>query len=613
MIKNIKKEITSGLMNSSISKLINGDSNDLLVKEDDIIYQLTTSKNQNNNENKNISSIFLGECEDKLKSEYDIDKNQTLLIFKIDYFKPDSLIPIIGYEIYHPVTKEKLNLKYCEKIFMNYSIPVIIDEENLFKYDPNNEYYKSECIPYTTEVGTDLIINDRQDEYNNNNLSICENNCTFKNYDTDNKKSICECEIQSKDLKISEIANKSDILNYNFIKKTHSSNFVSMKCYYTLFTKDGIYKNICSYILLFIILFFIISGILFYKCGYYSLENIIKEIISNRRNKEKNIHIVETVGKNKKKKKVKNKNKSVPPIKKIKKNKKNLDLRNKNGEIKLKIKKVINNKIINQNKNNNSSYRSYSKLKLKIKDNFILSNNKNENNTQNKNLLNLNDFELNNCSYKFALKYDKRSICIYYISLIKTKHPLLFPFLSFNDYNSFIIKINIFFISFSIYLFINAFFFDENVMHKIYIDKGIYNFKYLIQYILYSFIISYFLSTLIKYFSLSERNIYEIKIENINNIYDKENKVKRCLCIKYIIFFILGILFLLFLWYYLSSFGAIYQNTQIYLIKNTLISFGFSLIYPFIINVFPAILRIYSLTNNNKKCLYKIVIFIQLI
>ena len=55
-------------------------------------------------------------------------------------------------------------------------------------------------------------------------------------------------------------------------------------------------------------------------------------------------------------------------------------------------------------------------------------------------------------------------------------------------------------------------------------------------------------------------------------------KVRKCLIIKYICFYIFGTFFLLFLWYYLSSFGAVYKNTQIYLIKNTLISVGFSLI-----------------------------------
>ena len=176
-----------------------------------------------------------------------------------------------------------------------------------------------------------------------------------------------------------------------------------------------------------------------------------------------------------------------------------------------------------------------------------------------------------------------------------------------NDYNSKIIKICLFFLSFSIYYFINNLFFDESVIHKIYEEEGLYNFIYLIPKISYSFVISHTLNIIFKYIFLSERNIYEIKKDkNVNKISDIIAKVKKCIILKYISFFILNILFLIFFWYYLSSFGAVYKNTQIYLIKNTLISFCISLIYPFIINILPSIFRIYALSNKNRKCSYKI-------
>ena len=85
--------------------------------------------------------------------------------------------------------------------------------------------------------------------------------------------------------------------------------------------------------------------------------------------------------------------------------------------------------------------------------------------------------------------------------------------------------------------------------------------------------------------------------------------------IKYICFYVIGTLFLLFDWYYLSSFGAVFQNTQVYLIKNTFISLGLSFIYPFFINLFPGIFRIISLKDHNKgsTCMFKISKIIQFI
>ena len=48
-----------------------------------------------------------------------------------------------------------------------------------------------------------------------------------------------------------------------------------MKCYNTLFSKDGLLENIWNYILVIITFFFMILGILLYKFGFPLLtENI---------------------------------------------------------------------------------------------------------------------------------------------------------------------------------------------------------------------------------------------------------------------------------------------------------------------------------------------------
>ena len=167
---------------------------------------MTTSDNQKNNTNKNISTIDLGDCEDILKDVYDIDKSLPLIIFKIDYFSPDTLIPIIGYEIYRPITKEKLNLSHCEEILIKLNIPVNIDESKLFRHDPNSEYYTDNCFSYTTENGTDIIISDRKKEYSDDNLALCQNDCKYTGYDQDNKKSSCDCSLKNKMDLISDLS-----------------------------------------------------------------------------------------------------------------------------------------------------------------------------------------------------------------------------------------------------------------------------------------------------------------------------------------------------------------------------------------------------------------------
>ena len=115
-------------------------------------------------------------------------------------------------------------------------------------------------------------------------MFLCEKNCKYNGYEKDTKNAKCECTIKAKQLMIFEIINKTDLLYYdNFTYQPLTTNIIVMKCYYTLFTKDGILKNIGSYLLLFTIILFMISGILFYKCGYPLLENDISSLISEKK------------------------------------------------------------------------------------------------------------------------------------------------------------------------------------------------------------------------------------------------------------------------------------------------------------------------------------------
>ena len=96
------------------------------------------------------------------------------------------------------------------------------------------------------------------------------------------------------------------------------------------------------------------------------------------------------------------------------------------------------------------------------------------------------DNEKNSLTYELAIQVDRRTYCEYYISLLKTKHIFMFSFINNKDYNSRIIKIDLFFINFVIYYFVNALFFTDNTMHKIYEDKGSFNFIYQLPQIIYS-------------------------------------------------------------------------------------------------------------------------------
>ena len=576
-----------GLINNSniIEEIINN-KNDFFHKINDTTYLISTSENQKNDTYYNISRLLLENCEDILRFRYDINKTFPLIIFKVDYKPQETLIPIIGYEIYHPLNKSKLDLKDCKDIKIN--IPVSINENELFKHEPNSDFYTNDCFSYTTENGTDIILQDRKQEFIDKNLSLCQNNCTYIEYNKNKKQSSCECLINNKMDYISEIISNPNKLSNNFDNDENSHNDIPtnikiMKCTNILFSKEGIISNISSYVLLIIISHFLLSIILFIKCGYNLLENDIFEILSKKKKAENN-------NKNHKKK-----HKNSPPRKQNKKN----------TNIKLSKSKDKNSKVKGSFINNfNSNKRRKKKNNTTLE--FINKSLKNKKIT-------FNDFELNSFSYENAILYDKRSFCDYYLSLLKSKHPILFSFCPIKDYNTMIIKTCIFSLSLAIYYTINFSFFDNNDIHRIYKNGGKYDIVDFLPKIIIAFFISYFICVVIKYIFLSERNILEIKkqpsLSLANNI---ARKVKKNLVIKYIIFFILGIIFLMFFWMLLSSFGAVFQNSQIFVFKNTLISIGISLIYPFFINIFPCIFRILSL-NSKSKYLFKFNKFLQII
>ena len=646
IINNIRQDIMNGNLKNLLDNITH--NIDIDIFDFDIIYQLTSTFNQENNQYENISVIKLLDCEKRLKSFYNISNNMSLIIFKVDLHQEGLLMPIVEYDVYHPLTYKKLDLEICSNISIEINIPVSINENELFKYDPKSDFYNDKCYPYTSNHGTDVTLIDRQNEYIDNNLTLCENNCKYIGYDTNTKYASCSCDTKLY-INISNyiLIDNNRLLN-GFKNIKYMINLEVMKCYSKLFQKDGIIKNIGSYILLFSIFFFIISLIIFINKGFKSLLTQINILVqTNKMIKQNNINNI--------KKQLQTEPNKIKKLKKRrnvkrKANKKegfltdgdNLATKNKLIKKPLKISnfppKKKNNILIHNNKSSNNisktneifnttikrfkhklirkKLKNESDKKVNIKINS--QNNDLKNEECNKNKINpyFTDNEMNSLIYNEALKYDKRTYFKYYLSLIRTKHMFFFAFFPNIDYNSQIIKISLFVFSFNLYYTINGLFFTYNTMHEIYKNSGKFDFIYQLPQILYSTIISVFINALIKYFSLSEKNI--LKIKNEQNIKENVNiipKTIKCLKIKFLIFYLLSFIFLLFFWFYLSCFCAVYKNSQIYLIEDTLISFGLSLFYPIVLNLLPGIFRIPSLINEkkDKKSLYDLSKIIQMI
>jgi hypothetical protein len=218
--------------------------------------------------------------------------------------------------------------------------------------------------------------------------------------------------------------------------------------------------------------------------------------------------------------------------------------------------------------------------------------------------------------YKYAIELDKRDFLAYYFSLLKLKHLIIFTFFISEDYNVYIMKISLFLCSLALYLITETIFFNDENMHEIYTYKGKYNFIYQLPFILYTTIISVFFNKILKLLSLPQRSILKLKqLDQISIMTKQMFLYLKIFKLKLVLFNIIGFIILVFGWYYLTMFCAVYTNTQIYLLKDTFSSFGLSLVYPFGINLIPGFFRIYALRDpkKNRKCLYKFSKLVSLI
>ena len=654
-------------------------SKDEIIEGENVIFQITTTQKQDyylkNNIFNNISSIDLGKCEKILQKEYKI--NEPLIIIKVDIKRDDTVSTQVEYEVYNPYNLQKLNLSYCAITKIDIYPPINLDKEtiDLAKhlkkqgydlFDSYDDFYNDICSPFNSYNDTDVILNDRKNDFYISNITLCEENCKYEEFLIEPLKAKCNCDIKTEvKSEVSKVKFYPNKIIENFYEIESYANIKVVICYEEVFNLERLKKNYGSCFMIIIgVLFIIIMSLLFisinnkivkiiqklfiqYKHMIVHLNQIEKNKSKNNKpNKignKKNINLKEKSRKNnktvKKNNNIKLKIKS-NPSKKIKKDliKKNNKLpkrrtsnnycnsnnvsnsfRNLNSSVKS-LPKKITKKIININgififPNQNFKYNYNSQFLVNKKNKIIVNEKKNKNNdtfidkiiyliSKSKRYKYFSDEELNSLNYEHALEIDFRSYFKFYYCLLKETHLIIFTFFVRNDYNIFLLKLSLFIISFALFLFMNTLFFSDDSMHKIYEDEGKYDFLYQIPQTLYSTIVSQIISSLLENLSLSNDDVISLKEkENCNEMKQELIKIIKCIKIKCIIFFVVGIILLFGFWYYISAFCVVYYNTQIPLIKDSFTSFLTSMVYPFLLDLLPGIFRIISL-RFKIKCLF---------
>ena len=627
-------------------QILEGKNGEEIIFEgkDNFFYQLTNLENElnnldkkNNNSNR-FSKIDLGDCENVLRDEYNLGDNVSLLILKYEKISNISSERYLQYEVYESLNKKRLNLSLCKDIPIDVYIPVMLSDkiQNLYNelkdlgydlFDINSKFYQDICTPYNSANGTDVLLSDRINYYFNNEETQCQPNCQFSDYSFETQDLKCECDIISSEINVEkkqEIGSKSIYKSFYDVLKF--SNYKVLKCYKLAFSlnifpnnKGNILVIIFFGIYLIFLTLYLIKGTEELKIDFlkfiinegpkrinFPINSINHIPIIFHSNLEKNkIKIINNLSNEKEK--IQNKNnssnnnkrlilrkhltkktstKNFPPKKNLYENDK-FNINRINGD-----KNFFKENDYNNSLNSNNIMRESSGVVMETKNFNKVSKDDNKEN--------LDNFELNNLDYNKALKFDKRNFFKIYWSLLRREHLIIFTFLIRNDHNIKYIKYCKFIINICSDMAMNVFFFSDESMHKMYLDYGKYNFVQQIPQIIYSTIISQLIEVFLCYLSLIDKHYYQTKSLNIRTK-QKLLRIVKFIQIKLTIFLIFTGIILLFYWYIITCFCAVYINTQIAFIKDSLSSFGFGLLYPFILYLFPSTLRIISLKLAKGK------------
>ena len=593
-----------------------------VVQTKNLVLQYSTVKEQLNNKSQMVSSVDLGKCEDLLREQEGLNETEEFLMVKMDIINTTINATYVQYEIFNPHDYSKVSLEICKNVTIVITVPVILENSSLSlisdledsgynAFDINDDFYNDICSTYTAQNGADMTLSARKNNIYDSvkEIYLCQDGCEFEEFDTETSKAVCSCNVQESQsvIDISKISfNKTKFFD-SFYNTLYNSNFRVLKCVKLVFSLKGMKSNYGSYTMSVLSGVFIAFIAIHLIKGPTKLINIIdyitrtKGINENINNEDIHIEIKEEMEiKGFKERKKKDKDikfdELQAPIKKG-----NTNEKGKHYQSKIMINELASN--TEGKMENNNADKEISGEEEKNDD----ENNNNDSETQ---ILDKykdsNEEEINNLEYENAIIVDKRTFWQFYFSLLKRGQLIIFTFITRDDYNLPQIKILLFIVSFSLYFTINAFFFSDDTMDKIYEDNGIFNFVFQLPQIIYSSLISSVINIILGKLSITESQILEMKKEkDMEKFKEKANKIKKKLKIKLIIFFVLSSVLMLIFWYFISCFCFVYENTQIILIEDTTISFLLSMMYPFGIKLLPGIFRIQALRAPKKDQKYK--------
>ena len=272
-------EIKNDIISYQNSSVINGPNFKAIISSSDELNPKEQIK-------KGISAVDLGNCTNVIKEYYNISKDENLIILNIEYQNKENqtnennndnffnLRKSVQVEIFDSKGKQ-LNLSVCkEDITVMKYIGDVIDELNIESaknfanqgidiFNANDSFFNDLCHKFDNFDEKDIIISDRR-KYIYQNVSFCEEGCSYIDTDFELMIANCKCNSDSLQKEQKDNDNKDEIsedMNFKKITKSFISNLLDFNievifCTNLVFDLKILLKNIG---------FFFMSGMLLFQ------------------------------------------------------------------------------------------------------------------------------------------------------------------------------------------------------------------------------------------------------------------------------------------------------------------------------------------------------------
>ena len=542
---------------------------------------------ENEEINHSLSIINLEECEEKLKTFYNLNSNEHLYIATFE--NPNNLKNRVtnqtNFKIYLKNGTELKDFSACNNISISISSELVnldkinYDEAEIFNrqgyniYNISSEFYTDKCARANIN-GNDIVQKDRLEYIYPHNTSFCANGCQVNNVKIESKRVNCTCNISYNE--------EGQEINKNHLKINATDNFINylldslnykiFECYKILYKIKiiDLINNVGFYFGIGFALFNIICCLIF---SLYYLKKIkiqVYKLVPNKKDLLKKLEL------NNQEMKLTKFSSKIVRGKKIK------------GSLKINIppKRHSNKSSRNMNNKRKTSFKKTNINRMKVTMNKLY-----DKNSENKFISPQNDYiftlkrieerDYNFLPYSQALKLDKRNFVSTYLSLLKRKIDIISILFYPEDFTHKSLTLCIYVLDFLLSFFINALLYTDDIVSEKYHNNGQLNLLTTLFLALTSniasCIIMYFIKKLVSYENYLSAMVNEVnyKLEYIYTF----KKLYLVLKIKVFFFFILNFIISIFVTIYLIIFCYIYKKSQGSLITNYLIGFAESLAY----------------------------------